>query len=76
LTDVYLFTMDAVAYWKHLGFVRVELSDWREPARKSWQYRFVSTHPRYFNPTGLRGVLHRLRGGRPLRSLWRRVAPD
>ena len=39
--DLYLFTMDAWPFWKHLGFEDVALDDWREPARACWQYQYI-----------------------------------
>jgi amino-acid N-acetyltransferase len=40
--DLYLFTMDAWAFWKHVGFADVALDEWREPARACWQYEYIS----------------------------------
>ncbi|MDE3094646.1 MAG: GNAT family N-acetyltransferase [Chloroflexota bacterium] len=42
VTELYLFTQDAHAFWQHLGFADVALDDWAQPARASWQYRFIS----------------------------------
>ena len=39
-TDLYLFTMDAWEFWKHLGFVDIPLEEWKMPPRASWQYQF------------------------------------
>jgi amino-acid N-acetyltransferase len=44
-TDLYLFTMDAHAFWTALGFRDLPLEAWREDARENWQYQFMSTHP-------------------------------
>lgn len=41
-TDLYLFTGDARPFWKHYGFVDVTFEQWKEPARASWQYQFLS----------------------------------
>jgi len=41
-TELYLFTMDAHEFWRHLGYEDLALSDWREEARECWQYVFIS----------------------------------
>ena len=46
-TDIYLFTMDAWEFWKHLGFVDVPLDAWDEPPRVSWQYQFMDQHAEF-----------------------------
>lgn len=40
--EAYLFTMDAWAFWAHLGFEDVALEAWNEAARECWQYVVVS----------------------------------
>lgn len=44
-TDIYLFTMHAVAFWEHLGFRHLELASWRPEVRANWQFVFCSTFP-------------------------------
>jgi len=39
---LYLFTMDAWAFWKRLGFEDVGLDEWHEPARACWQWQYIS----------------------------------
>ncbi len=41
-SDLYLFTMDAWAFWKRYGFVDVTFEEWKWPARACWQYQFLS----------------------------------
>lgn len=45
VTDAYLFTVDAYAFWLRLGFVDVALDAWKMPPRQGWQYWYISTHP-------------------------------
>ena len=47
VSDVYLFTQDAWAFWKHLGFIDVPLDRWKQPPRSSWQYQFIAQHPEF-----------------------------
>ena len=44
-TDLYLFTVDAVEFWKRAGFADVTFEEWKEPARACWQYQFLSQNP-------------------------------
>jgi len=57
-TDLYLFTMDAWDFWRHMGFVDVPLGGWKMPPRVSWQYQFMDGHPEFA------GQIH---------SMWRRA---
>jgi N-acetylglutamate synthase-like GNAT family acetyltransferase len=41
-TDIYLFTGDALEFWKRRGYVVTGLDGWATPPRMSWQYQFVS----------------------------------
>lgn len=41
-TDIYLFTGDALEFWRHRGFVEVTFDQWARPPRLSWQYQFCS----------------------------------
>jgi N-acetylglutamate synthase-like GNAT family acetyltransferase len=41
-TDMYLFTADALEFWKHRGYVEVSSNDWKPPPRLCWQYQFVT----------------------------------
>ncbi len=41
-TDLYLFTGDAWAFWKGLGFVDVTFDEWKAAPRMCWQYQFLS----------------------------------
>ena len=58
VTDLYLFTVDAWAFWKRLGFDDVALEAWKGPPRAGWQYAFISRHPE-----AVAGI----------HSMWRRV---
>ncbi len=40
--DVYLFTGDALPFWTRYGFAEVTFDDWKDAARASWQYQFLS----------------------------------
>jgi amino-acid N-acetyltransferase len=40
--DLYLFTGDALQFWARFGFAEVTFEEWRDPARLSWQYQFLS----------------------------------
>jgi amino-acid N-acetyltransferase len=42
VTDLFLFTADALPFWQHYGFVEVTLDAWKDPPRASWQYQFIS----------------------------------
>jgi N-acetylglutamate synthase-like GNAT family acetyltransferase len=42
---IYLFTLHAWPFWKHLGYVDLPLDRWPEPVRENWQYQFVSGFP-------------------------------
>jgi amino-acid N-acetyltransferase len=42
VTDLFLFTADALPFWQHYGFVEVTFDDWKDPPRASWQYQFIS----------------------------------
>jgi N-acetylglutamate synthase-like GNAT family acetyltransferase len=44
-TDIYLFTLEAWAFWKRLRYIDVPLDEWREPARANWQYHFMRAYP-------------------------------
>ncbi|MEX2245448.1 MAG: GNAT family N-acetyltransferase [Dehalococcoidia bacterium] len=57
-SDVYLFTVDAWPFWKHLGFVDLPIAEWREPPRASWQYSVIERYGEVFE------AIH---------SMWRRV---
>lgn len=46
-TDLYLFTVDAWPFWQKLGFREIDLEDWRQPARRSWQWRYVRANPEF-----------------------------
>jgi amino-acid N-acetyltransferase len=59
-TDLYLFTMQAHAFWLRLGFEDVSYDDWKEPARACWQYQFLAQN-RDMMPD--------------VRPMWRRAAP-
>jgi amino-acid N-acetyltransferase len=41
-TDIYLFTAEALEFWKRRGYVETGLDGWPAPPRMSWQYQFVS----------------------------------
>jgi amino-acid N-acetyltransferase len=43
--EVYLMTVDAWEFWKHVGFVDVAPGEWAPPAQKFWQYQFVTAEP-------------------------------
>jgi N-acetylglutamate synthase-like GNAT family acetyltransferase len=58
-TDAYLFTMDAHPFWLRMGFVDVQLDEWKLPPRQGWQYTFISMHPE-----AVEGV----------HSMWKRIA--
>ena len=42
VTDLFLFTADALPFWLHYDFVEVTCDAWKDPARASWQYQFIS----------------------------------
>ena len=44
ISDIYLFTQDAVLFWQHMGFAGVPMDAWPEAARANWQYRYISAH--------------------------------
>ncbi len=41
--DIYLFTMHAADFWRHIGFRDHPLDRWRPEVRVNWQYIFCST---------------------------------
>ena len=41
-SDLYLFTGDAVEFWKRLGFAEVTFDEWKAAPRMCWQYQFLS----------------------------------
>lgn len=43
--DVYLMTVDAWEFWKHVGFVDVEPETWSPNAQRFWQYQYVVSAP-------------------------------
>jgi amino-acid N-acetyltransferase len=51
-TDVYLVTVDAWPFWKHLGFQDVPFDDWAEPSRACWQYLYLTSHLDFFREMG------------------------
>lgn len=53
-SDIYLFTADAWPFWQKRGFTEITLDDWREPARASWQYVYVSAERQWAESIGLR----------------------
>ena len=59
-TDLYLFTAEAHAFWRRLGFIDVGFEEWEEPARACWQYQFLSQN-RTIVPD--------------IHTMWRRAAP-
>jgi amino-acid N-acetyltransferase len=52
--DIYLFTAEAWAFWKKVGFVDTTLEAWRLPARASWQFDYVKSHQEWAESVGLR----------------------
>ncbi len=52
--DLYLFTADAWQFWQKIGFRDISLDDWRQPARRSWQYEFVSKNEEFVRSINLR----------------------
>jgi N-acetylglutamate synthase-like GNAT family acetyltransferase len=40
--DLYLFTADALPFWRHYGFNEAALDDWKDAPRACWQYQFIS----------------------------------
>ena len=52
--DIYLFTADAWQFWQKVGFVEITLDDWRQPARRSWQYAYVSANQEFVRSFNLR----------------------
>ena len=53
VVDIYLFTGSAWRFWQKQGFLKIELDDWREPARASWQFEYVFEHQKWAKSTGL-----------------------
>jgi amino-acid N-acetyltransferase len=41
---LYLFTAEALGFWRHLGFEEIGLEDWAQEPRECWQWQFVSLH--------------------------------
>lgn len=41
-TDIYLFTADAIEFWKRRGYVEVTFDEWAKPPRLCWQYQFIT----------------------------------
>jgi N-acetylglutamate synthase-like GNAT family acetyltransferase len=41
-TDIYLFTGEALAFWKHRRYVEVPFEAWKRPPQLCWQYQFVT----------------------------------
>lgn len=41
-TDIYLFTADALEFWRRRGYTEVTFDDWAMPARLCWQYQFIT----------------------------------
>jgi amino-acid N-acetyltransferase len=54
VSDLYLFTGDAAAFWQKLGFRDVALQDWREPARACWQWVYVNENQQWAQRAGVR----------------------
>lgn len=52
-TDLYLFTGDAHTFWRRLGFTEITLTDWRLPARSSWQWQYINDNPEFAQRIGL-----------------------
>jgi N-acetylglutamate synthase-like GNAT family acetyltransferase len=57
--DLYLFTLEAHAFWLALGFDDVSLDGWREPARECWQYRYIGSHPWMMSDVGVHSMWKR-----------------
>lgn len=53
VADIYLFTGDAHGFWRRLGFEDITLDDWRETARQSWQWRYVSENQEWAQAIGM-----------------------
>lgn len=41
-SDLYLFTADALPFWRHYDFEEVALEDWKTAPRACWQYQFIA----------------------------------
>ena len=41
---LYLFTVEALDFWEHLGFEEIALDAWPPEPRECWQWQFVSRH--------------------------------
>src|SRR6185295_16352223 len=46
--DLYLFTADAHPCWVRYGFTYVAFEAWKQPARASWHYQFLSQNRDFF----------------------------
>ncbi len=53
VADIYLFTGDAHGFWRRMGFEEITLDDWRETARQSWQWQYVSEHREWAQAMGM-----------------------
>jgi amino-acid N-acetyltransferase len=54
--QLYLFSIENWTFWQHLGYEDVPLEDWVEPAKVSWQHRYVSAHQDEFRAMGLHSM--------------------
>lgn len=53
VADIYLFTGDAHGFWQRMGFAEITLEDWRETARQSWQWKYVSENLEWAQAMGM-----------------------
>jgi N-acetylglutamate synthase-like GNAT family acetyltransferase len=53
VADIFLFTGDAHGFWQRIGFTDITLDGWREPARQSWQWRYIDQHREWAEEFGL-----------------------
>jgi len=54
--DLYLFTVDSWPFWQKLGFVEIPMPDWRAPAQRCWQWRFVTANEERFRAMGIHSM--------------------
>ena len=54
--DLYLFTIDSWPFWQKLGFIEVPMLDWRGPAQRCFQWRFVTSNIERFRQMGIHSM--------------------
>ena len=57
--DLYLFTIDSWPFWQKLGFIEVPMLDWRGPAQRCFQWRFVTSNIDRFRQMGIHSMWRR-----------------